>query len=137
MWQGRYKASLVQDDHYLLTCYTYIEQNPVRAGMVRAPGDYSYSSYCHNANGKPDELVSRHPVYQSLAKTPEQRQTAYRALFSTVIDLDTLLTIRETINTCRILGNDKFKDQIEAMPGRSVRPGNSGRPKKSNHPHSS
>jgi putative transposase len=132
LWQGRYKASLVQDEHYLLTCYKYIEQNPVRAGMVRAPGDYPYSSYCHNANGKPDKLVSQHPLYRSLAKTPEQRQAAYRALFGTVIEHDILLTIRETTNACRILGNDKFKDQIEAMLGRSVRPGKSGRPKKGN-----
>jgi len=34
LWEGRYKASLVQTDYYLLACQRYIELNPVRAGMV-------------------------------------------------------------------------------------------------------
>ena len=37
LWEGRHKASLVQDDHYLLKCYRYIELNPVAAGMVQRP----------------------------------------------------------------------------------------------------
>ena len=72
LWQGRYKASLIQDDQYLLTCYRYIELNPVRAGMVRRPGDYPYSSYRHNANGQPDSLITPHPLYRSLAATQRQ-----------------------------------------------------------------
>ena len=40
LWQGQYKASLIQDDRYLLTCYRYIELNPVRAGIAQRPGDY-------------------------------------------------------------------------------------------------
>jgi putative transposase len=40
----------VQSDPYLLTCQRYIELNPVRAGMVAAPGEYSYSSYGHLEN---------------------------------------------------------------------------------------
>ena len=44
LWEGRYKASLVQTDSYLLTCYRYIELNPVRAEMVPDPGDYPWSS---------------------------------------------------------------------------------------------
>lgn len=129
LWQGRYKASLIQDDLYLLTCYRYIELNPVRAGMVRLPGDYPYSSYCHNAIGKPDALLTTHPVYQSLATTQKQRLATYRASFADEIAPDLLDLVRNTTNACQVLGNDKFKDQIEAMIGRSVRPGKAGRPK--------
>ncbi len=130
LWEGRYKASLVQDDRYLLTCYRYIELNPVRAGMVTAPGDYRYSSYPCNAIGKPDLLVTPHPVYQSLAGSAEQQQVAYRALFSADIAPELLATIRNTTNACGVIGNETFKDQIETMLGRSVRPGKSGRPRK-------
>ena len=31
LWKGRYKASLIEEERYLLTCYLYIEMNPVRA----------------------------------------------------------------------------------------------------------
>ena len=34
LWEGRYKASLLDTTQYLLTCYRYIELNPVRACMV-------------------------------------------------------------------------------------------------------
>ena len=133
LWQGRYKASLIQDDQYLLTCYRYIELNPVRAGMVRRPGDYPYSSYRHNANGQPDSLITTHPLYRSLAATQRQRLSAYRALFADEIAPELLALVRNTTNACQVLGNDRFKDQIEAMLGRSVRPGKPGRPPKPGH----
>ena len=49
LWEGRYKASLVDTDGYLLACYRYIELNPVRAEMVPEPSAYQWSSYRHNA----------------------------------------------------------------------------------------
>jgi putative transposase len=131
LWQGRYKASLVQDDLYLLTCQRYIELNPVRAGMVIAPGEYLYSSYARNAYGTEDDLITPHPIYESLAAEQWNRQAAYRQLFSTCIGPKQLEQLRATTNACLVLGNDRFKDQIEAVLGRSVRPGRGGRPRKS------
>ena len=37
LWEGRYKATLIDFETYLLTCMRYIELNPVRAGMVATP----------------------------------------------------------------------------------------------------
>lgn len=51
LWEGRYKASLVQSERYLLVCSRYIELNPVRAGMVTRPEAYRWSSYRANALG--------------------------------------------------------------------------------------
>jgi putative transposase len=45
LWEGRYRASLVEAEGYLLACYRYIELNPVRAGMVPKPAAYPWSSY--------------------------------------------------------------------------------------------
>ncbi len=39
LWEGRFKANLVQSGIYLLVCQRYIELNPVRAGMVFDPAD--------------------------------------------------------------------------------------------------
>ena len=50
LWEGRYKATLIDSEHYLFTCMRYIELNPVRAkGMVDHPGKYRWSSYHCNA----------------------------------------------------------------------------------------
>jgi len=46
VFQGRYKAIIVQKDSYLLELSRYIILNPVRAGKVGAPEHYSWSSYC-------------------------------------------------------------------------------------------
>jgi putative transposase len=125
------QASLVHDDQYLLACQRYIELNPVRSGIVPGPGDYPYSSFAHNALGKPDPLINEHRIYRAMANNPTERQTAYQRLFLDATSVDELTTIRETTNSCLVLGNDQFQDQIEAMMGRSVRHGKSGRPRKS------
>ena len=38
LWEGRYRATVIDSEPYLLTCMRYIEENPVRAGMVVNPG---------------------------------------------------------------------------------------------------
>ena len=49
LWEGRYRSCVVDSDRYLFTCARYIELNPVRAGLVRHPAGYRWSSYHHNA----------------------------------------------------------------------------------------
>ncbi len=130
LWEGRYKASLVQSDAYLMACHKYIELNPVRAGLASTPGEYPYSSFAHNAWGICDALLTPHAVYESLAQTSDERRVAYRSLFHDSIAPDLLATIRDTTNACLVLGTDCFRDQIEAMLGRSVRHRKNGRPRK-------
>jgi len=43
--QGRYQSILVDKENYLLMLCRYIVLNPVRAGMVKDPKDYRWSSY--------------------------------------------------------------------------------------------
>lgn len=40
LWEGRFKSCVVEAENYLLIYQRYIELNPVRAGMVAAPGDH-------------------------------------------------------------------------------------------------
>ena len=129
LWQGRYKASLVDSEAYLLTCMRYIEMNPVRANRVRHPGDYRWSSYYANAYGKDSPLIQPHPLYQALGATADTRQRSYRELFRHVLDDDLLTTVRTALNEELVLGRDNFKDRIEDMAQRRVRRGINGRPR--------
>ena len=45
VFQGRYKAILVQKESYLLELARYVVLNPVRAGMVRSAKDWPWSNY--------------------------------------------------------------------------------------------
>ena len=128
LWEGRYRASLVESEGYLLSCMRYIELNPVRAGMVRHPGDYRWSSYAANARGAADPLVMPHPVYLALRGTTPERLSAYRRLCDRAIGKDDLTAIREAANSGTALGNEAFKDWIEAVIPCQARKQKTGRP---------
>jgi putative transposase len=83
LWEGRFKSCLVSSETYVLACYRYIELNPVRAGMVDAPGKYRWSSYMANAEGKTNELLKSHPAYDALGLDANQRLHTYRSLCET------------------------------------------------------
>ena len=133
LWEGRFKASLVQSEAYLLTCCRYIELNPVRAGMVDHPGEYRWSSYSANALGAVDETLCLHDEYRRLGATGAERQAAYRALFCHLLDPGVVMDIRDAVNHELVVGTSRFKDEVEAMTKRRTRMGQPGRPsKKSN-----
>jgi putative transposase len=129
LWEGRYKASLIDAESYLLTCYRYIELNPVRAAMVERPGQYAWSSYRYNGLGKSDALVTPHEVYVALDDGGEERRAVYRGLFSQHVDGEMLRSIRITLNRELVMGTEKFKDRIERQLARRVKPGKAGRPR--------
>ena len=129
LWEGRYKASLVAEDNYLLACMRYIELNPVRAVMVEHPGDYRWSSYHYNAYGKRCGLdLTEHDHYTALSGDDAGRRRYYRELFNSSLDAALIHSIRQSLNSCLVLGNERFKDEIEARLKRKVRPGKAGRP---------
>ena len=104
VWQGRYKSCVVQTEDYFLACQRYIEMNPVRAGMVRYPGNYRWSSYRCNAEGRADGLVTPHELYQRLGATPVARRQAYLGLFGEQMADDAAIArIRSAINAERTL----------------------------------
>lgn len=129
LWEGRYKSGLIDSSRYLLTCYRYIELNPVRAGMVSTPGDYSWSSYSHNALGASDDLITPHATYVSMGSSIERRCSTYRGLFKDAIEDDVIQAIRSHANQGKVLGSENFTKQVEAVLKRRVRLAKAGRPR--------
>lgn len=94
LWTGRYKAKTVGDDRYWLTCLRYIEQNPVRAGLVVQPDQYRWSSYRVHAADSDQDWLEVHPVFESLGATDEVRQAVYKAICATPVHGEQLLRQR-------------------------------------------
>jgi putative transposase len=128
IWEGRYKASMIHDEEYLLTCMRYIELNPVRAGMVKSPGAYRWSSYRVNGQGARTDILQPHPLYLQLGSSAKQRLEAYRELFKVHIDSDQLEDIRAAWQTGTPLGNDYFREKIETKLKCKVGQARRGRP---------
>ena len=130
LWEGRYKATLIDSERYLLTCYRYIELNPVRANMVEHPREYRWSSYLSHAEGKLDQLIAEHALYVALGKEKEERQAAYRALFKAQVSKDALVAIPEATNKGWALGSARFMEEVASAVSRRVAPLPKGRPRK-------
>ncbi|MCG9968460.1 transposase [Pelotomaculum terephthalicicum JT] len=77
LFQGRYKAILVDKDNYLIELSRYIHLNPVRAGIVKQPEDYEYSSYRVFAAGKEDEIVDQNTILNMIADQMETGRNQY------------------------------------------------------------
>ena len=132
LWEGRYKATLIDSEVYLLTCHRYIELNPVRAmDDINHPSEYPWSSYRFNALGEEDGLLVPHPEYLRLGKTNSERQQPYRELFNARIPPLTLDEIRQATNKAWVLGNDRFKAMIELKLARATGPKPRGGDRKS------
>jgi putative transposase len=113
----------------VLACYRYIELNPVRAGMVRHPREYRWSSYGANALGRADPLLTPQEQYVRLGRREEMRCEAYRDLFKAQLDAEAVAQIRGATNGNVALGSERFKKRVEAALGRGARRAVAGRPR--------
>ena len=122
LWEGRYKSTVIDSEKYFLTVSRYIELNPVRAMMVEHPSEYPWSSYHFNALNKEVQLIRPHSVYIGLGKNKTQRREVYQKLFEQLIPDYTLQEIRDAINKAWVLGDERYKQQIEKQAGRRAFP---------------
>ena len=136
LWEGRYRATVVDSERYLLTLMRYIELNPVRAEMVAHPRDYPWSSYRFNADGvinpNTDWLVP-HLQYRRLGRNQAEKRSAYRQLFRASISASDLKEIRECSHKGWALGSERFRAEIEELSGRRAISKGVGRPRKPNN----
>lgn len=128
-WQDRFKSILISRDQYLLACGSYVELNPVRAGIVKAPRDYRWSSYRAYAYGKRDSLVDEHPIYHELSEDEPNRRKRYREFVEGM--LRSKEAMRGEMDRRAIYGGEVFAGKLKKMyeVEEIIKP--IGRPKKS------
>ena len=89
-----------------------------------------WSSYRAHAQGEADRLLTEHALYRRLARNEEARQAAYRQLFRSQLGKADLQAIRDATNKAWALGNDGFRQKIEALAGRRTAPLPKSRPRR-------
>ena len=77
-YQDRYKSFLIEEGRYLLECGRYIELNPVKAGTVREPKEYKWTSCRVYTEGERNEIIDFNPEYEGLSDKKEMRMKIYR-----------------------------------------------------------
>ncbi|GBD96319.1 MAG TPA: hypothetical protein ENG83_10230 [Nitrospirae bacterium] len=108
--QGRYKAILVDKDNYLLELSRYIHLNPVRAGILPQPENYSYSSMPYYTGKKmPPEWLNVKFVLEQFGSRLKAQQDAYKRFVYEGISTRNHL---EDTYASSILGTEGFIEKI-------------------------
>jgi putative transposase len=128
LWEGRYRSTIIQAERYLLACMVYIDLNPVRAGMVDAPESYPWSSHGHYVSGRPDRLVTPHPIWWELGNTPFAREAAYRELVHAGLSGAQQQALTDSALRGWALGDAAYVEDLQRRTERRVSMAKAGRP---------
>lgn len=128
LWEGRFRSCPVDTENYLLTCLSYIELNPVRAGMVARPENHAWSSVHHHLGIRRDPVLTPHPAFIGLARDSAARSLAWRDVLALGLARSALEAIREHARQERPWGSPAFKHEVAKAVGRDVRMARRGRP---------
>jgi putative transposase len=80
VFQGRYKSRLIEKDAHLLEVSRYIVNNPVHAGLVKATGEYAWSSYRQTAGlATPEEWLTVSWIHEQFDGCTDKAVNRYSA----------------------------------------------------------
>lgn len=133
LWDGRYKACLVEPSRYVLASYRFVETQPTRTGYAAQPDAYRWSSYPAHISGEVDRVILDHWVYQNLGTARAERASAYQDIFRFPLSKSLLDEVEHALQHCLVLGSERFKDDIGQKLSARVRLGQPGRPRKHMH----
>lgn len=128
LWEGRYRATLVQTERYLLACMAYIDLNPVRAGIVARVGDYPWSSHAHYVGLRQDRLVTPHALFWGLGNTPFAREATYADLVNQGLSPEQQSSLTDSVLKGWALGEPAFIEGLQSRTERRLVRGKRGRP---------
>jgi putative transposase len=130
LWEGRFRAGLLESERYFLACMRYIESAPLRAGLAVDAADWPWSSAAHHLGVRRDPVVTDHPLYWALGNTPFERELVYRALLDQGLPAADLQSIGSAARNGWALGSHAFLSRLSNETERPLRPRPRGRPRK-------
>ncbi len=134
LWEGRFRAGLIEGERHLLACMRYIELNPVRAALCVEPAQWPWSSAAHHLGLARNVLVTEHEMYWQLGNTPFEREHAYREFLEQGVPSSERAQFTEAVLRGRPVASEAFLKPLvqdhEAVVVRRPR----GRPRKAQDP---
>lgn len=122
IYQGRYKSFVVSSDEYLNTLLVYVEQNPLRAKLVKDLKNWKYGSYYkRKSNDKASKLLHPNLLFES---------KNYDALVHTIVKQSEIKQIRNSVQRGTPYGKLEWVRTIISKFGLESTERKRGRPKK-------
>jgi hypothetical protein len=113
LFQGRFKGILVDKDSYLLELTRYVVLNPVRAGMVKHPGKYPWSSYRAMVGDEPvPDWLATDALLGQFGKRRADARRRYSEFVQAGISSG---SIWEGLRQQIYLGNEKFVARMQKI----------------------
>jgi REP element-mobilizing transposase RayT len=109
LFQGRYKAFVIEKDRYLLALVRYIHRNPVEAGLARRPQDYAWSSDRYYRRGRAPEWLDVDHVLPLLGQGGRVAVARYRNLMGGEVE-ETYERLKAYAQA--IKGDDVFAERL-------------------------
>jgi len=126
LWEGRFRATVIEPERHLLTCMRYVERSLAEEGDL----ERTWSSAPHHIGARSDPCVSDHREYWLLGNTPFDREAAYRKLSQQALTPDELNLLSGAALKGWPLGSDAFLDKLAGSTARRLVPLPRGRPAK-------
>jgi putative transposase len=121
LWQGRYKACLIQQDHHLLTVLRYVERNALAANLVARAQDWRWGSL----NWRTTDFV---PL--PLAPAPIDLPKWWTEFVNQPMTAAELLAVRESVNRQRPFGAPEWAQVAAIRTGMEQSLAPIGRPRR-------
>jgi REP-associated tyrosine transposase len=121
LFQGRYKALLIDADNYLLELVRYIHLNPVRAGMTEQPETYSWSGHRAYLGLETLPWLTTDWVYGQFAQAADQARRRYQQFVADGLIEDYRTDFHRGSFEGRALGDDSFIEEALSRAAEDVK----------------
>lgn len=131
LWEGRFRASLVQPGAWLADALLYVEQHPVRAGLADDAALWPWSSAPHHLGLARDPAVAEAAAWWALGNTPFEREAAWRHRLADGLEPRRLERITAATRRGWPIGEAGFLTALQAGMAQRLAPRPRGRPPRS------
>ena len=130
LWAGRFQATTVDPERYLLASIRLIEQAPVRVGMVAQAREWPWSSAGHHVGREASPLVTEHEAYWRLGNTPFEREARHEIALQEMLTDDQVAELLGAARAGWPLGSPAFLAAVAQTTDRPLQPRPRGRPRR-------
>lgn len=130
LWSGRFRSTVVEQGPTFLDAMVFIDQFPVRMGLVESAGLYRWSSARHNLGVANDPSLTAGADYWGLGNTPFDRAIAYGQLLDEPLAVEQTERIAAAVEKGWALGSSAFLMRLQRLIDRPLAPRPRGRPRR-------
>lgn len=124
LFQGRYKAIIVEKNAYLIWLSRYVHLNPVRSGFTEHPEQWRWSSYSYYIKPSSENaLINRTPILLQYGKNPTEACYRYKEYVESEME-DDFRNLVDDANSQIILGSEDFVQEVRRRIEKTKSPEN-------------